>query len=81
LKEALDAAHGHEHNEDGSIMTDEQKAARDGKVGGGGQDHEAHGDGALNRPLLIWASIATVLFLISFQANLRRKKQVLTSNS
>ena len=39
------------------------------------------GDGALNRPLLIWASIATVLFLISFQANLRRKKQVLTSNS
>ena len=27
LKEALDAAHGHEHNEDGSEMTPEQKAA------------------------------------------------------
>ena len=27
LKEALDAAHGHEHNEDGSELTPEQKAA------------------------------------------------------
>lgn len=27
LKEALDAAHGHEHNEDGSEMTPEQRAA------------------------------------------------------
>ncbi len=29
LKEALDAAHGHEHNEDGSEMTAEQKKARE----------------------------------------------------
>lgn len=28
LKEALDAAHGHEHNEDGSEMTPEQRAQR-----------------------------------------------------
>ena len=28
LKEALDAAHGHEHNEDGSEITQEQKAAK-----------------------------------------------------
>jgi multidrug efflux pump subunit AcrA (membrane-fusion protein) len=41
LKEALDAAHGHEHNEDGSDMTAEQKARREaarrgnGNVGGG----------------------------------------------
>ncbi len=28
LKEALDAAHGHEHNEDGSEITPEQRAAR-----------------------------------------------------
>ena len=28
LKEALDAAHGHEHNEDGSEMTADQKAAQ-----------------------------------------------------
>lgn len=34
LKEALDAAHGHEHNEDGSEKTASQKAA--------GQEHEDH---------------------------------------
>ena len=28
LKEALDAAHGHEHNEDGSDITQKQKAAK-----------------------------------------------------
>ena len=28
LKEALDAAHGHEHNEDGSELTEEQQAAK-----------------------------------------------------
>ncbi|MEC7200960.1 MAG: hypothetical protein VXW84_10000, partial [Verrucomicrobiota bacterium] len=28
LKEALDAAHGHEHNEDGSEITQEQKVAK-----------------------------------------------------
>lgn len=72
LKEALDAAHGHEHNEDGSLMTDEQKAARDG--GEDGHGHEAGGGSSLNRPVLIWACVATVLFLISLQANLRRKK-------
>ena len=39
LKEALDAAHGHEHNEDGSEMTAAQKAARGSK---GGHDHDDH---------------------------------------
>lgn len=39
LKEALDAAHGHEHNEDGSEKTDAQKKADQSK----GHDHE-HGD-------------------------------------
>ena len=34
LKEALDAAHGHEHNEDGSEMTAGQKATQ-----GKGDDH------------------------------------------
>ncbi len=41
LKEALDAAHGHEHNEDGSEMTAEQKAGK----GGGGGDHAGHSHG------------------------------------
>lgn len=35
LKEALDAAHGHEHNEDGSEVTPEQKAAREAEAGHG----------------------------------------------
>lgn len=47
LKEALDAAHGHEHNEDGSEMTAEQKAARD-KVGGKTGDHEHEHSAATN---------------------------------
>jgi biotin carboxyl carrier protein len=40
LKEAMDAAHGHPHNEDGSEMTKEQIAA-----GGGHDDHDHAGGG------------------------------------
>ena len=35
LKEALDAAHGHEHNEDGSEMTDADRAQHAGESHGG----------------------------------------------
>ena len=35
LKEALDAAHGHEHNEDGSEITAKQKATSEGTANGG----------------------------------------------
>jgi cobalt-zinc-cadmium efflux system membrane fusion protein len=38
LKEALDAAHGHPHNEDGSEMTAAQIAAQ--QKGAGGHDHD-----------------------------------------
>src|SRR5688572_3766637 len=38
LKEALDAAHGHEHNPDGSELTPEQKAAK-GKAKGAAAAH------------------------------------------
>ena len=41
LKEAMDAVHGHEHNEDGSEMTPEQKAAKQAE--GGEHDHHQHG--------------------------------------
>ena len=40
LKDALDAAHGHEHNEDGSEVSGDQKAKRaaeNGGAGGGGK--------------------------------------------
>lgn len=39
LKEALDAAHGHEHNEDGSEMTPEQRAAKAAGKDGGDHGH------------------------------------------
>lgn len=39
LKEALDAAHGHEHAEDGSEMTAAQKAAKTSAKGGDGHEH------------------------------------------
>lgn len=72
LKEALDAAHGHEHNEDGSEMTDADKSTESGEDGHEGHNHAA--SGGFNKLILMWALIATVLFLISFQTNLRRKK-------
>ena len=55
LKEALDAAHGHEHNEDGTIMTDEQKAARDAAKG---IVHEEKRDSG---PRTLFFTIATII--------------------
>ena len=74
LKEALDAAHGHEHNEDGSEMTAEQKAAREG---GDGHDHgeEGHGPaGTFDMIIRIWAGIATIMALLWLQGLFRRRK-------
>lgn len=55
LKEAMDAAHGHPHNEDGTEMTKEQIAAAEG--GGHGHDHgeDGHGGSAGNR----WNTLTT----------------------
>lgn len=75
LKEALDAAHGHEHNEDGSEMTTEQKAAREG--GGDGHDHgeEDHGPaGTFDMIIRVWAGIATIMALLWLQGLLGRRK-------
>ena len=58
LKEALDAAHGHEHNEDGSELTAEQKAAKAAE-NGGGHSHEGESGGSM-----IWKLISGVLALI-----------------
>lgn len=60
LKEALDAAHGHAHNPDGSEMTPEQRAAAAaGKSGDGGHSHE-HGF----TPLTIFFAATSALFLL-----------------
>ena len=73
LKEALDAAHGHEHNEDGSEMTTKQKAASE--VGDG------HGPGESNKSgapgwLIYYAGASTLLLVFFAQLwwNLKRKE-------
>lgn len=63
LKDVLDAAHGHEHAEDGSELTPEKKAAMEAKKGGSGE--HAHGEGSGN-PMWMYASgILLVLLLLA----------------
>jgi multidrug efflux pump subunit AcrA (membrane-fusion protein) len=59
LKEALDAAHGHEHNADGSELTPEQKAARARAAAGAGSGQPDHDDSG---PL--WKIISGILFVL-----------------
>lgn len=61
LKEALDAAHGHPHNEDGTEMSKEQIQAASASSSHGPGDH-THASGT---PLVLFLSIACgVLFLL-----------------
>ena len=60
LKEALDAAHGHEHAADGSELTPEKKAEMEAKKGGG--DGHGHGDEEGASPL--WKYGCGVLFVL-----------------
>lgn len=64
LKEALDAAHGHPHNEDGTEMTKEQLAAS-GEADGHDHDHEAASNGPLTLFLAIACGVLFVLLLAS----------------
>ncbi|MDA7920399.1 efflux RND transporter periplasmic adaptor subunit [Verrucomicrobiales bacterium] len=65
LKEALDAAHGHEHNEDGSEMSDSQKAENEVSQSGG---KKSGSTSYVQLAILIWAGIATLLCLILAQS-------------
>ena len=78
LKEALDAAHGHEHNEDGSELTEAQKQekkqqAKEAQGGSGPRTLEIP-----NQPLLIYAGVMTIFSLLFLQLlwNQRRKSQL-----
>ncbi|MGL5018060.1 MAG: hypothetical protein ACRDBP_08005, partial [Luteolibacter sp.] len=64
LKEALDAAHGHPHNEDGSEMSAEEIAA----TSGDGHAHQDHGHGPSNL-LVIFLSIACGVLLLLLLAS------------
>ncbi len=65
LKEALDAAHGHPHNEDGTEMTKEQQAAA--AAGGAGHDHDDEAGGAL-----LWKVFSGVLFVLLIISSVQR---------
>lgn len=59
LKEALDAAHGHPHNEDGTEMTKEQLAAQQA-----GNQGQGSSQGAFDAPLTkLFAATTGVLFI------------------
>ncbi|MDA0814371.1 MAG: efflux RND transporter periplasmic adaptor subunit, partial [Verrucomicrobia bacterium] len=63
LKEALDAAHGHEHNEDGSELSPEQATAKEADHDDHDNDHDHADGGKLNTYLAVYAIIVTLLFL------------------
>lgn len=68
LKEAMDAAHGHPHKEDGSEMTKEDLAAA-----AAGADGHAHGGEKKFTPLTMFFAASTGLLLVLLLAALRRK--------
>lgn len=75
LKEALDAAHGHEHNEDGSELTPAQKAAKE-KEAALARSEGAGGGGKFGMPLLIWAIVSTLLCVVFGQMLMATRKQL-----
>lgn len=69
LKEALDAAHGHEHNEDGSELSPEQAAAK--TTHEDGHDHASHGSSQREIFFMISTGVLAILLVI---ASLRRSQ-------
>jgi cobalt-zinc-cadmium efflux system membrane fusion protein len=67
LKEALDAAHGHEHNEDGTELTPEQKKAHSAA----GDTHE-HSEGGNS----FWMLVSGVLFVLLVLSTLMKRREL-----
>jgi len=70
LKDALDAAHGHEHNADGSEMTGASKA--------GGRDVHDHHDH--EHPSRFWMIVSAVLFIALIAVSFLKKPVAPSSN-
>jgi cobalt-zinc-cadmium efflux system membrane fusion protein len=68
LKEALDAAHGHEHNADGSEITPEQRKKKAAAAGAGGG--HTHGD---DHGSPFWMIVSGVLFVLLIVVSFRRR--------
>ena len=73
LKEALDAAHGHAHAEDGSELTEEDSAS--GDQDDHGHAENAKGEWTLSKPLMIYAGVVTLFALITTQMLLKRRQK------
>ena len=71
LKEALDAAHGHPHNEDGSEMTKEQLATR-------GTGEHAHGEDGKSSPLMIFLIATNILLLLLLVGSTAMRRKALS---
>jgi membrane fusion protein, heavy metal efflux system len=73
LKEALDAAHGHEHAADGSELTPEKRAemATRKRAAAGHPTDSGSGEGAL-----FWKIVSGVLFVLLIVSTLSRKRGV-----
>lgn len=78
LKEALDAAHGHPHNEDGTEMTSEQQAGQHSH--GGEPGHDDH-EGAFSAPLTkVFAATTFVLLVLLLLATFKKGSAPLPAN-
>jgi multidrug efflux pump subunit AcrA (membrane-fusion protein) len=78
LKEALDAAHGHAHNDDGSEITDEpgkDSEHEDNEHHEHGDEHAHHGIASLSRLLALYAIVVTLVLLIAAQMLWKRSQR------
>ena len=69
LKEALDAAHGHEHNEDGSELTPAQEKTKEAA----GNPAASNSGGRVSTPLMIYAGVVTLILIGALQLLWKRK--------
>lgn len=69
LKEALDAAHGHEHNEDGSEMTEAQRAK---KAAAAGHSHDEHASSPFVTRFFMATTVLLLVLLIVMSFAKRR---------
>ena len=69
LKEAMDAAHGHPHNEDGTEMTKEQRAAAEGE-----HAHEHDEEASWNAMTRFFAATSGLLLLLLMVTALQRRE-------
>ena len=81
LKEALDAAHGHKHNEDGSEMTPEQAAAEKAKGDVDDHDHESKSAAPAWREKFFMGTTALLFVLLVMSSVTRRNSTKETTES